>query len=350
MSIEEYELYDFLADESFRNWANNTEIVEGDLWQAILAAHPEKKYLADVAKNIIRSGQYRDISFEKAEIHTLWEQIKKDSFEEKKVYPSNPKSKKRGWNFLIRAVAIIIPFVVVSLFVLLSRRESLPTPPSQTEQVEKRTQKGQKLEITFTDGTRVKLNADSRLIYAHPFAEDMREVYLEGEAFFDVAPNPDRPFIVHTGNLFTKVLGTSFNIRTYPEEDAIKVSVVSGSVMVESKTEAKDQEANQPILLKPSEMVTYDKKKFTTEVAPIDIENIIAWNNDILIFNNARFSEVVDQLERWYGVEFEIERKAPIKKGFSGTFENQSLEYVLEGISYTSDFEYELQGNTVIIK
>jgi hypothetical protein len=69
-----------------------------------------------------------------------------------------------------------------------------------------------------------------------------------------------------------------------------------------------------------------------------------------LIFNNARFSEVADQLERWYGVEFIIERKAPIKKGFSGTFENQSLEYVLEGISYTSDFEYELQGNTVIIK
>ena len=188
------------------------------------------------------------------------------------------------------------------------------------------------------------------MVYARPFAQDVREVYLEGEAFFDVAPNPDRPFIVRTGNISTKVLGTSFNIRTYPEEEAVKVAVVTGKVMVESKTEAKDQQANQPILLKPSEMVTYDKKKLTAEVAPIDIENIIAWNNDILIFNNARFSEVVDQLERWYGVEFKIQRGEPIKKGFSGVFENQSLEYVLEGISYTSDFQYELHGNTVIIK
>lgn len=350
MSIEEYELYDFLADESFIKWAKNTGAAEGDLWQAILDAHPEKKYLAEIAKNIIRAGQYKDLSFAKSETHALWEQIRKDSFGKKSVHEAIPKKKNRGWNLMIRVAAVVVPLVAAVFFALFSHPDPIPAPQSQVEKLEKRTQKGQKLQITFTDGSRVKLNADSKLTYNRPFAEDVREVYLEGEAFFDVAPNPERPFIVHTGNISTKVLGTSFNVRTYPEEDVVKVAVVTGKVMVDSKTETKDQPANQPILLKPSEMVTYDKKKLTAEVASTDIEKVTAWNNDILIFNNAGFSEVIGQLERWYGVEFKIERTTPVKKGFSGTFESQSLEYVLEGISYTSDFQYELQGNTVIIK
>jgi len=349
MSIEQYELYDFLTDDSFRKWAENPNSREGNLWQAILDTHPEKKYLAETAKNIIQSGQYKDLDFEADETRALWEQIRKDTFGKKQI---DIKSKRTNWNwtFLYRAAAIIIPFVAVAIFALYNQSEPKPEPQPVTEQLEKRTQKGQKLQITFTDGTRVKLNADSRLTYPRPFAADTREVYLEGEAFFDVAPHPDRPFIVHTGNISTRVLGTSFNVRTYPDDEAVKVAVVTGKVMVESKTESEGKPSLQPIYLLPSEMVTYDKKKLTANVSPIDIDKIIAWNKDILIFNNARFSEVVDQLERWYGVEFIINRKTPIKKGFSGTFESQSLEYVLEGISYTSDFKYEIQGNTVIIK
>ncbi len=349
MSIEQYELYDFLTDDSFRKWAENPNSREGNLWQTILDAHPEKKYLAETAKNIIQSGQYKDLDFEADETQALWEQIRNDTFGKKQI---GIKSKRTNWNwtFLYRAAAIIIPFVAGAIFALYNQSEPKPEPQPVAEQLEKRTQKGQKLQITFTDGTRVKLNADSRLTYPRTFAADTREVYLEGEAFFDVAPNPVRPFIVHTGNISTRVLGTSFNVRTYPEDEAVKVAVVTGKVMVESKTESKGKPSLQPIYLLPSEMVTYDKKKLTANVNPIDIDKIIAWNKDILIFNNARFSEVVDQLERWYGVEFIINRKAPIKKGFSGTFESQSLEYVLEGISYTSDFKYKIQGNTVIIK
>jgi len=348
MSIEQYELYDFLTDDSFRKWAKRPNSREGSLWRAILDAHPEKQNLAQTAKNIICSGQYKDLSFEPNENQTLWEQIRKDTIGKKQM-DIQVKHTGRNWTFLYRAAAIIIPFVAVAIFVFTGKSEPKPEPQPVAEQVEKRTQKGQKLQITFTDGTRVKLNADSRLTYPRPFAAGVREVYLEGEAFFDVAHNPRRPFIVHTGNISTKVLGTSFNVRTYPEDEAVKVAVVSGKVMVESEDEARPQQANQGILLQPSEMVTYDKKKLTANVIHIDIDQIIAWNKDILIFNNARFSEVVGQLERWYGVEFKINRKDPIKKGFSGTFENESLEYVLEGISYTSDFKYQLQENTVII-
>lgn len=346
MGIEEYELYDFLADESFRKWAENSDAAEGDLWQTMLRIHPEKKYLAEAAKQIIRSGEYKDLSLEKAETHALWKQIRKDALEENRV----SKPKKKGWNLMLRVAAVIVPLIAIGFFFLFSSPEPAPVPQPQAEKLEKRTQKGQKLQITFSDGTKVKLNADSKLIFERPFAPHLREVYLEGEAYFDVAHNPDRPFVVQTGNISTKVLGTSFNIRTYPEDDVVKVAVVTGKVLVEGKNEAKDQSVAQSILIEPSEMVTYDKKKLTAEVASINIDEIVAWNKDILIFNNARFSEVVDQLERWYGVEFKMERKTPIKKGFRGTFENKSLEHVLNGISYTSDFQYELRGNTVIIK
>lgn len=347
LNIEQYELYDFLMDESFRLGVKDPDGPEGHEWKLILETYPEKKSLAEEAAIIIESAQYRDLRFSKQEVRTLWSEIRADTFAREKVSERKiDKSSGTKWRWLLRAAVIILPLVAVSLVVYFSQHTQPSVVETPVAHIEKRTQNGQKLQITFSDGTQVKLNADSKLTYNHPFAPEQREVYLEGEAFFEVTPDPNRPFIVHTGNISTKVLGTSFNIRTYPDEESIEVAVVTGKVMVANN----DTMTNHSVVLQPSEMATYDRRSLITKVASVDIERITAWNQDILVFDNARFDEVVDQLERWYGVEFRVLRQEPIKKGFDGSFQHKSLEHVLEGISYTSDFKYEIKGDIVFIR
>lgn len=347
MNIEHYELYDFLMDESFRAWAADADSSETDDWALTLEAYPEKQQIARQAVLLIRSSQYRDLRFSAGEKQELWDDIRKNATANlmKPVQVT-----KRRWvptgKWFLRAAAVVVPLLIGILWLRTAseNREGVTAAPAT--RIEKQTQDGQKLQITFSDGTQVKLNADSKLTYTHPFASEQREVFLEGEAFFQVTPDPDRPFVVRTGRLSTRVLGTSFNIRTYPEEDAVQVAVVTGKVMVEQESAA---DTSQTVVLQPSEMATYDKRSLITQVTPADISRITAWNQDILEFNNARFEEVVEQLERWYGVKFRIMRTEAIKKGFDGRFQNKSLEHVLEGISYTSGFQYKIQGDTVFI-
>ena len=351
MHIEDYELYDFLMDDSFRAGVEEPDGPESQEWRLILETYPDKQALAQEATLIIRSAQYRDLQFNEKETRSLWSEIRRNTYEtdHKPVKNSIIASGSR-WRWLFRAAIILIPLVATALLIYFTQDAPSVVEQPQITQVEKQTQIGQKLQITFSDGTQVKLNADSKLTYTQPFDPEQREVYLEGEAFFEVTPDPDRPFLVHTGNVTTKVLGTSFNIRTYPEEAAIQVAVVTGKVMVENNHPDSSLDTGQTVILQPSEMATYDKQSLITKVVSVDIEQITAWNQDILAFHNASFAEVVEQLERWYGVEFKILRSEPIKKGFDGSFQNKSLEHVLDGISYTSDFQYEIQGDTVLIR
>ncbi|MEQ9441025.1 MAG: FecR domain-containing protein [Cyclobacteriaceae bacterium] len=351
MRIEQYELYDFLMDDSFRAGVENPDGPESIEWNLILEAYPGKKILAQEAALIIQSSQYQDLQFSEKETTALWREIRRDTYEAKQKKVESPvETSTIRWRWLLRAAIVFIPLFALILMLRFSEEASQAAEETSIVQVEKQTQDGQKLQITFSDGTQVKLNADTKLTYTDPFAPEQREVFLEGEAFFDVTPDPDRPFIVHTGNLSTKVLGTSFNIRTYPEEDAIQVAVVTGKVMVANNHTDSSLDDDHTVVLQPSEMATYDKRSLITRVASVNIDRITAWNQDILVFDNARFDEVVEQLERWYGVEFEILRQEPIKKGFDGSFQHKSLEHVLEGISYTSDFEYEIHGDTVFIR
>lgn len=177
-----------------------------------------------------------------------------------------------------------------------------PIEQAVQEIVTKKTLKGQKLNLFLGDGTEITLNAESSIRFPKIFEGETREVFLEGEAFFDVYPDKERPFIITSDKLQTTVLGTSFNVRSYKDENNISVAVLSGKVKVKAIDEKQKVIADN--LLVPNEMLRFSKKDHGLVKKSVDIDKVLAWKNKTILFEKASFKEIIKELSRWYGVEF----------------------------------------------
>jgi ferric-dicitrate binding protein FerR (iron transport regulator) len=183
----------------------------------------------------------------------------------------------------------------------------------------------EKKEITLPDGSKVFMNQNSSLRYANNLTGAERAVYLEGEAFFDVAPQEARPFVVYTNNTQTQVLGTSFDIKAY-EEQPVEVAVISGKVAVSRKTE--DKSANRLVLTKGRKAI-FKTDKQMEEIAIAD-PNFMAWKERVLVFEHIPIRNVINTLESYYNVKIILEDTAVAGLGFKGYFSNEpKLEDVL---------------------
>jgi len=194
------------------------------------------------------------------------------------------------------------------------------------------------------DGSAIYLNSGSTLKIPKKFAADKRTVFLEGEAFFEVTEDKSRPFTIYSGSLSTTALGTSFNVRAYPEEEKLSVALVTGKVKVVNA------EIDTFQILIPNEQIIFNTKEQEFKKQAFDIELITGWQKGLLIFQDSDFDEVVEKLERWYGVSFDIQKYPIYQKEYRGKFDNQSLDEVLQVMSFTSGFTYEINDKNVIIK
>ena len=158
------------------------------------------------------------------------------------------------------------------------------------------TPRGKDYELVLSDGTVVLLNADSKITFPTRFTGDKRTVKLVGEAYFKVSKNKHRLFIVETGNLYTKVLGTEFNLKAYPHSD-VNVTLIKGSVAVNAE--------GKEVMLKPGENAEYSENK-DIEVTTVDTEGYIQWKDGYFYFDNVPLIDVVRDLGRWYNVNIEI--------------------------------------------
>lgn len=158
------------------------------------------------------------------------------------------------------------------------------------------TPRGKDYELVLSDGTVVLLNADSKITFPTRFTGNCRTVKLVGEAYFKVSKNKHRPFIVETGNLYTKVLGTEFNLKAYPHSD-VNVTLIKGSVAVNAE--------GKEVMLKPGENAEYSENK-DIEVTTVDTEGYIQWKDGYFYFDNVPLIDVVRDLGRWYNVNIEI--------------------------------------------
>jgi len=257
-----------------------------------------------------------------------------------------PKERSLGaFDYLIRVAAVMV--LGIGLYLVWDATNSAETSHVATQevQIEKEAANGQKLTFELSDGTIVKLNSGSMLSYPKVFSESKREVTLVGEAFFDVARDESRPFKIKSGEVNVQVLGTSFNVRSYPDAEQIEVAVKTGSVSVESSFSESD------VVLVPDEMVVYttgnnffDKKRIE------DSQQVFGWMDQALIFEDRGIKDIIKELSRWYDVKFEIKRELDYKKAFTARYKNPTLKAVLESLSYAYDFEYEIDGKKVIIK
>lgn len=206
---------------------------------------------------------------------------------------------------------------------------------------------GKTRRIRLSDGTLVWLNAASSIRYPEQFEEDTREVHLEGEAFFEVAPDKKKPFIIHTGDMQTRVLGTSFNIKAYRGED-IQVAVATGKVEVSLPD---GEGRSQQKLLLPNQLATYKKTAGLLDAVEIsDAGSYAAWKEGRLMFRHTPIQEVAATLERSLGLQIDILNPGILACKITGRFDrNQPAETTIEAICKSIDAEYTIRDNRVNI-
>lgn len=206
------------------------------------------------------------------------------------------------------------------------------------------TEKAQRANLTLGDGTKVLLNADSQMELPSEFAADVREVFLEGEAYFDVASNPERPFVIHSEGSIIRVLGTSFSVRSYPEDEQVRVVVKEGRVSLE----AENQESPQEAVLTANELGRYSLKSNRIETHQVDdMQLYLSWREGYLKYKNTEMSKVAIELERRYGVEVTFEDAKIQKQLLTALLKSRSIRNVLDVISMSLNIEYQLKDNNV---
>lgn len=274
--------------------------------------------------------------------------LKKNMLNEIQLKTSK-KHKKTNFISPIWKVAASIA-LIIAIGLMAKKYTHQPTEILEVALIEKTNPIGRKSTITLPDGSKVKLNSDSKIRYPKGFGKTNREVTLEGEAFFEVKKDAKRPFIVRTGDVSTIVLGTSFNVNAYAQSDQVEVAVLTGKVEVKKAAYySSDQES--VAYLTPNMKATYERSKRTLTTGSFNIEETIGWRDGILVFKNADQNEIAVKLKRWYGIELITEGDQEIiSKRYTGKFDNNSLEYVLKAISYTSNIRFEIENNTVILK
>lgn len=249
-----------------------------------------------------------------------------------------------GWYQQITKYAAIL---AVPLLLALSYSLYLNFKPQKTETVayELTCPAGIRSQAILPDGTKVWLNTESSIKYNLPFAQNERNIELNGEAFFEVTKNTESPFIIHSQNTFVKVLGTKFDVKSYPSDEEIAVALEEGSVHF-STTDT--DEKNLQAILKPNDYLVFKKTDKKMSVLNGNIEKFISWRHNRLILDETPIQQVAALLERWYGIKVEIVDKELLNYKFSTTFENVSISQVLELIEISSPIRVKYVPNNGI--
>lgn len=249
------------------------------------------------------------------------------------------------------AISFLLTIMASALwFISVRREESLLDSPgiSKIEYLTKQTKAGEKLTLKLNDGSIIQLHSYSKIRFPKYFTGEKREVFMEGQVFFDVHRDEKHPFIVYSKGLVTSVLGTSFAIEEDSTSSSSQVAVLTGQVKV-GKVEQGDDEDVKELYLKPMEAASFNGTKGSFEKVKVDYDKAFAWKDNVLVFQNASFGEVLQKLESWYGVKFTQKIRIEGFKDYSGRFDNQTLEEIMIGLSFTYDFEFDIQESQVII-
>lgn len=316
-------------NEIFLNWLNKSE-------------DNSKEF--EIHKNIWETTQ---INFKATDSETVFKNVlniidDQDELGSTKKPQLGKKKTRNRIGFIAKIAASILLIATLAYYFT---ADSFKSPSVAVNIIKKRNIAGQKSKIFLPDGSEVWLNSESKISFPEKFLDGKREVILEGEAFFDVIKNPEQPFIVKTGIVSTTVLGTSFNVKAFEEETTTYVALKSGKV----KIEIKEEENSQTMLLEPGEALNYNRKKEIAIKEKFDPEMLLSWKDGIIYFKDADLDEIVHTLSRWYGVQIKVENKKNEAWEYTGSFDNEILENVLNSISFTKGLSYKIDQKNVTI-
>ncbi|SEJ51910.1 ferric-dicitrate binding protein FerR, regulates iron transport through sigma-19 [Cyclobacterium xiamenense] len=254
-----------------------------------------------------------------------------------------PASQVFGFFFTFGRMAATFLLVAFTAFYLheafLQRDTVEPLAALPPTKIQKHTQAGEKLTLRLPDQSEVIVNSLSTITFYSDFGVRTREIELEGEAFFTVAPDKERPFEVKTGTVKTTALGTAFN--AYAREEVVRISLTEGKVAVAREDEQ--------LSLEPGEMASVQLNAHSAlRKGTFDPMQTTLWKEGMIRFQSEPFGEILQSLEHWYGVRFE--RSGDTNRKVTGLFKNESLDAILTGLSFSLGFDYEIDKKNVRIK
>ncbi len=244
-------------------------------------------------------------------------------------------------SFLKYAAAVVVLIISSMVYFTFDQEEKSQVVETM---IVKNNPKGVKSQIQLPDGTKVWLNAASSITYLPSFSASARLIQLDGEAYFEVVKDVNRPFRVTSGQLTTTALGTSFNINAY-KPNLVKVSLYTG------KVDVKRLDNNKNVILYPGDQA--DASHLGLSVVKYDEEGVLAWKQGKIFFDNTDFDEMISILEKWYNVSFIVENLSAEQRErmeVTGRFKNQTLSSVLMLLSHSLEFEYVIKNKVVTLK
>lgn len=207
---------------------------------------------------------------------------------------------------------------------------------------------GKKSKLTLSDGTKIDLNSGSSIRYPIAFMKSgKRQVFLDGEAFFDVVTDKKKPFVVNSKEMNVRALGTKFNVSSYSDDDHINTVLVEGSVGLYKSGEEFNLESSP--ILEPGYMATWEKFQKEMVFQQVDTEIYTCWVQGKIIFNRMSFKEIVKRLERKYNVEIINNNKQLGDEVFTASFDTETIEQVLSAFNRNYPINYQIKNNTIII-
>jgi ferric-dicitrate binding protein FerR (iron transport regulator) len=354
--------------------ASSAEMEEFD---EILIAHPEWKNTADTLSNLnFQSTVFGDNEAELA-FETHLNRMKKADvgFSDVESSTSEIEILKKTGNFKKWLIPVGVVAAGLALFFVFKNMigfsEKKGKKQSTLSQVS--TKSGSRTQIQLPDGSVVRLNSSSSLTYDKNFGKNVREVNLTGEAFFDVTKDSSHPFIIHTNVIDIKVLGTAFNVRSYPNDANTETSLIRGKVEVTVKNRA-----NEKIYLEPNEKLVvlndnstiktlanqHEQGNKKTDLSPKPIYSVqhltyypvdstiieTSWIDNRLIFQeNETFKEVALRMERWYGVQINFASEKVAGYRPFASFKNETITQALDELKLGFKFNYKIEGNIITI-
>lgn len=237
-------------------------------------------------------------------------------------------------------IAAITVLVAIASYTVFNLPQKQTNEPAMAKVI---VPNGSQSTVVLADGTTVKLNSGSELVYPSQFNSEVRKVVLKGEGYFKVTHNTAHPFVVSAGDIDVKVLGTEFNVMAYPDLERIETTLVEGSVALNKRGAT-----NNHIVLKPGQKAVFENGELV--VAPANLEVETTWTQKGFYFQSTSFEELVSRLERWYDVDIVIDKNDFKDITFTGKFRNkETIWQVLDVIKMTTPINYKAKEGKIYI-
>ncbi|MGQ8336229.1 FecR family protein [Sunxiuqinia sp. A32] len=335
------DLGDLLTDQKFVDWVKNPTPELDEYWNIWIGESTNRKEQFEQAVLLLRSVRFEENKNLKDKEDLIWKKI------ELGIYSSHRHSKDNKGriisllnNWKINRVAAIALILIIAggLFAYLNYQSLFSRQPELITVV---TNNGEKQTVKLPDGSQVMMNSGSRLTYPS-FFKKQRNIELSGEAFFRVAKDLKKPFVVHSKGYTTQALGTSFNVKAYQGEEKVSIALKTGKVVINSE----NKEDWESVYLDPGQKLDISGIEVLKSIVTNDD---LSWQDGVLVLNRAGFEDFVKMIERWYGVEVEVHGNPGENWRVNGRFKNKTLAVVLESISFAENINYTLQGTQVEI-